>query len=69
MTACESFSDDLMHTGVIVLTSSTFEWPVTSVLGLRREEIRIICGFRPKKTSCTLENGSVHWKKKLIRWL
>ena len=32
--ARDGFSDDLLYTGVIVSTSSTFEWPVTSVLGL-----------------------------------
>ena len=63
--ARDGFSDNLLHTGVIVSTSSTSEWPVTSVLGLRREETRINCGFRAEKTSCTVENGGVHRKKKL----
>ena len=47
--ARDGFSGDLLHTGVIVLTSSTSEWPITSVLGLQREEIMIDCGFRRKK--------------------
>ena len=42
----DGFSGYLLHTGVIVLTSSTFEWPITSVIGLQREETRINCGFR-----------------------
>ena len=61
----DDFSDDLLHTGVIVSTSSTSEWPVTSVLGLRREETKINYGFRRKKTSCTVENSGVRRKKKL----
>ena len=36
VTTHESFFDDLLHTSVIVATRSTSEWPVTSVLGLRR---------------------------------
>ena len=32
VTTCKSFSDDMLHTGVIVLTRSTSEWLVTSVL-------------------------------------
>ena len=65
MQARDDFSGDLLHTGVIVWTSSTSEWPVNSVLGLRREETMINCGFFPKKTSCTVANGSVRRKKKL----
>ena len=61
----DGFSDDLLHTGVIVSTSSTSEWPVTSVLGLQREETRINYGFRWKKTSCMVANGGVRRKKKL----
>ena len=64
--ARDGFSGDLLHTGVIVSTSSTSEWPVTLVLGLRREKTRINCGFhRKKKTSCTVANGGVCRKKKL----
>ena len=63
--ACDGFFG-LLHTGVIVSTSYTSEWPVTLVLSLRREETRIKCGFRPKKkTSCTVANGGVRRKKKL----
>ena len=51
--------------GVIVSTSSSSKWPVTSVLGLRREETRINCGFFRKKTSCTMENSGVRRKRKL----
>ena len=65
VTARDDFSDYLLHTGVIISTNSTSEWPITSVLGLQREETRINCGFHWKKTSCTVENGGVHWKKKL----
>ena len=66
VTTRDGFSGDLLHTGVIVSTSSTSEWLVTSVLGLRREETRINSGFRQKKkTSCTVANGGVHQKKKL----
>ena len=65
ITAHDGFSGDLLHIGVIVLTSSTSEWPVTSVLGLRREETRINCGFCLKKTICTIANGGVCRKKKL----
>ena len=63
--ARDSFSGDLLHTGVIVSTSSTFKWPVTSVLGLRREETRINCSFHRKKTSCMVANSDVCRKKKL----
>ena len=49
MTESDSLSGDLLHTGVIVLTSSTSERLVTSVLGLRREETRINYGFCRKK--------------------
>ena len=31
----DGFFGDLLHIGVIVSTSSTSKWPVTSVLGLR----------------------------------
>ena len=34
--ARDGFSGDLLHTGVIVSIRSTSEWPITSVLGLRR---------------------------------
>ena len=62
----DGFSNDLLNTGVIVSTSSISEWHVTSVLGLRREETRINCGFhRKKKISCTVANGGVRQKKKL----
>ena len=54
--------NDLLHTGVIVSTSSTSEWPVTSVLGLRREEIRIKCGFHRKKKKQKKK------KKQVVRW-
>ena len=64
--ARDDFSDDLLHTGVIVSTSSTFEWPVTSVSGLRREETRINNGFRQKKKKlydgkrwCSLEKEDI----------
>ena len=63
--ACDGCANNLLHTCVIVSTSSTSEWPGTSVLGFRREEIRIKCGFHRKKTSCTVENGGVHRKNKL----
>ena len=63
MTAHDGFSGDLLHTGVIISISSTSEWPVTSVLGLRREEIRINCGFHRKKTSGTVANSGVHRKR------
>ena len=68
MNACDGFFDNLLHTGVIVSTSSTFEWPITSVLGLQMEEIRIDCDFRrkkKKKTSCTMENSGFRCKNKL----
>ena len=63
----DDFSGNLLNTDVIISTSSTYEWPVTSVLGLRREQTRINCGFHPKKKkkSCTVANGGVHQKKKL----
>ena len=51
----DGFSSDLLHTGVVVSTSFTSEWPVTSILGLQREETRINCGFRRKK-------------KQVVRW-
>ena len=63
--ARDGFSDDLLHTGVIVSTSYTYEWHVTSVLGLQREETKINYGFHQKKTSCTVANGGVRRKKKL----
>ena len=69
--ALDGFSDDLLHTGVIVSTSSTSELPVTLILGLQMEEIRINCGFRrkkkkkKKKTSYTVANGGVRRKKRL----
>ena len=69
VTASDDFSVDLLHIGVIVSTSSTSEWPVTSVLGLRREEIRINCGFHRKKNKLF---GGKRWyspKKEAIRWL
>ena len=47
--ARDGFSDDLLHTGVIVSTSYTYEWHVTSVLGLQREETKINYGFHQKK--------------------
>ena len=65
MPARDSFSGDLLNTGVIVSTSSISEWPVTSVLGLRREETRINYGFCREKKSCTVANGGVRHKKKL----
>ena len=65
MTARDSFFGYLLHIGVIVLTSSTSKWPVTLVLGLRMEETRINYGLHRKKTSCTVANGCVRWKKKL----
>ena len=65
MTERDSFFGYLLHIGVIVSKSSTSEWPVTSVLGLRREETRINYGLHRKKTSCTVANGCVRWKKKL----
>ena len=67
----DDFFDDLLHTGVIVSTSSTSEWPVTSVLGLRREETRINYGFRQKKKKNKLYGGK-RWcssKREVIRWL
>ena len=57
--ARDRFFDNLLETGVIVAISSTSEWPVTSTLGLRMEEIRINCSFRRKKISCMMENGGV----------
>ena len=36
VTAHESFSGDLLHTGVIISTRSTSEWPVTSVFRLAK---------------------------------
>ena len=67
--ARDSFSGDLLQTDVIVSTSSTSEWPVTSVLGLRREETRINCGFRRKKKNklyddkrwCSPEKEAIQW--------
>ena len=59
------FFGNLLHTSVIVSTSSTSEWLVTSVLGLQREETRINCGFHRKKTSGTVANSGVRRKKKL----
>ena len=67
MTVHDGFSDDLLHTGVIVLTSSTSEWPVTSVLGLRREEIRINYGFRTKKNKLYYAKWWCSPKKEAIR--
>ena len=63
--ARDGFSGDLLHIGLIVSTSSTSEWPVTSVLSLRMEGTRMNCDFRRKKTSCTVANGGVRRKKKL----
>ena len=54
-----------LHTGVIVSTSSTSEWPITSVLGLRREETRINCGFLPKKQAVWWKMVVFARKKKL----
>ena len=70
MAARDGFSGDLLHTGVIVSTSSTSEWPITSVLGLRREETRINGGFRQKKKNKLY--GGKRWcspEKEAIRWL
>ena len=71
METCDGFSDDLLHTGVIVLTSSTFEWLVTSILGLQREETRINYGFCRKIKKNKLYGGK-WWcspEKEAIRWL
>ena len=65
----DGFSNDLLHTGVIASTSSTSEWLVTSVLGLRMEEIRINCNFRRKKNKLY---GGKRWcspEKEAIQWL
>ena len=48
--ARDSCSDDLLHTGVIISTSSTSEWHVTSVLGLRRVEIGSTVVFVGKRS-------------------
>ena len=52
-------------TKMVAMHRRTIKRPVTSVLGLRTKETRINWGFRKKKTSCTLANSGVHWKKKL----
>ena len=64
----DDFFGDLLHTGVIVSTSYTSEWPVTSVSCLRREETRINNGFRPKKNKlyggkrwCSPEKEDIWW--------
>ena len=64
MIARDGFSDDLLHTVVIVSTSSTSEWPATSVLGLRMEETRINCGFRQKKEEVILWQTVVFIEKR-----
>ena len=74
VTVLDRFSGDLLHTGVIVSTSSTFEWPVTSFLGLQREETRSNCGFRQKKKKKKKKKlyGGKRWcspEKEAIRWL
>ena len=72
MTARDGFFVNLLHTGVIVSTSSTSKWPVTSVLGLRREETRINCGFCPKKKKKKKLFDGKWWcspEKEAIRWL
>ena len=67
---CDDFSGDLLHTGVVISTSSTSEWLVTSVLGLRRKETRINYGFARKKKNKLY--GGKRWcssEKEAIRWL
>ena len=70
--ALDGFSGDLLHTGVIISTSSTSEWPVTLLLGLQMEEIRINYGFRRKKKKKNKLYGGKRWcspEKEAIQWL